>query len=88
MYIVNCISITELSNYCWIVFLSRSEKSNDDIVLDVAAEILQKLPKTVEDQAEFEVQPGYHHLPQLRLKNILLRDLPDFKDKEKEKGKI
>ncbi|KAL5008122.1 hypothetical protein ScPMuIL_013703 [Solemya velum] len=67
------------------IVLFRSEKGNDDIVLDMAADILQKLPKTVEEQAEFEVQPGYHHLPQLKLKHILLRDLPDFKDKEKEK---
>ncbi|KAK3576323.1 hypothetical protein CHS0354_039732 [Potamilus streckersoni] len=64
-----------------------SEKSSDDIVADIATDILNKLPDTVEELTQPVDTPRnwQTQMPPLSLKSILLRDLPQIKDKEKER---
>ncbi|XP_053375273.1 dynein axonemal heavy chain 6-like isoform X4 [Mercenaria mercenaria] len=62
-----------------------SEKSSDDIVRDLANDIIRQLPETVEELAEGDVRASStgSTLFQIQVKHILTRELPDFRDKEK-----
>ena len=65
----------------------RSEKkSSDQIVEEIANDILHQLPETVEELAEGDVRASSTGLFTLRLKHILTRELPDLRDKEKNRG--
>lgn len=64
-----------------------SEKSSDDIVRELALEIIQHLPNTLEEVAEEDVRastPANVQF-QIQLKHVLSREFLDFKDKEKNK---
>lgn len=68
---------------------SRSEKSSDDIVRDLASDIIRQLPETVEELAEGDVRASTSGstMFQLQVKHILTKELPDYRDKEKNKCK-
>ncbi|WAR20147.1 DYH6-like protein, partial [Mya arenaria] len=65
--------------------LIGAEKSSDELVAELAGEITHQLPETVEEIAEGDVRASSQSSPmyQIHVKHILTRDLPDFKDKEK-----
>ena len=68
------------------MLISRAEKSSDDIVAELAQEIDRQLPETVEEVAEGDVRASTQTStgqPQVRVKHVLTRDLPDLRDKEK-----
>ncbi|KAH3851243.1 hypothetical protein DPMN_093722, partial [Dreissena polymorpha] len=61
-------------------------KSSDEIVGTMAADILQRLPETVEEVAEGDVRSSTSStLFQIHIKHILNRELPDLRDFEKNK---
>lgn len=65
--------------------LMGAEKSNDEIVLEIARDIKSALPRLVED---FEESSGPIHTmptPRPTLKSILYKEAPDMKDKEKKR---
>ncbi|KAL4237693.1 Dynein heavy chain 14 [Mactra antiquata] len=64
-----------------------SEKSSDDIVSDLASEIIRQLPQSVEEQAEGDVRASQSgsSIFQLHVKHILTKELPDYRDKDKNK---
>jgi hypothetical protein len=67
----------------------RTEKSNDDVVLEVANDILKLLPVSIEDFTDTkDSHTGpIQNIPRPSLKDILFKEAPELKDKEKEKSK-
>lgn len=64
-----------------------TEKSNDDVVLEVANDILRLLPVSIEDFTDVRESHGgqIQNIPRPTLKDILFKEAPELKDKEKEK---
>ena len=67
---------------------SSEKKSSDQIVEEIATDILHQLPETVEELAEGDVRASTSGIFMLRLKHILTRELPDLRDKEKNRCKF
>ena len=67
----------------------RTEKSNDDVVLEVASDILKQLPVSIEDYTDLRESHGgqIQNIPRPSLKDILFKEAPELKDKEKEKSR-
>lgn len=65
--------------------IGTEKKSSDQIVEEIANEILHQLPETVEGLAEGDVRASSSGIFTVRLKHILTRELPDLRDKEKNK---
>ena len=72
----------------FISIFSTEQKSSDQIVEEIANEILHQLPSTVEELAEGDVRASTSGVLSLRLKHILNKELPDLRDKEKNRCKI
>ncbi|KAK3092231.1 hypothetical protein FSP39_000084 [Pinctada imbricata] len=69
--------------------LMGSEKSNDEIVLEMVDDIQRHLPHSIEDYSDVrESQTSSHaqQIPRPSLKDILFKEAPEMKDKEKEKS--
>eukprot|EP00105_Crassostrea_gigas_P038198 XP_019922346.1 PREDICTED: dynein heavy chain 6, axonemal [Crassostrea gigas] len=64
-----------------------TEKSNDDVVLEVANDILRLLPVSIEDYTDVRESHGgqIQNIPRPSLKDILFKEAPELKDKEKER---
>lgn len=64
-----------------------TEKSNDDVVLEVANDILKLLPVSIEDYTDVRESHGgqIQNIPRPSLKDILFKEAPELKDKEKER---
>lgn len=73
----------------WICAIFRTEKSNDDVVLEVANDILRLLPVSIEDYTDVRESHGgqIQNIPRPSLKDILFKEAPELKDKEKERSK-
>ncbi|OWF46435.1 Dynein heavy chain 6, axonemal [Mizuhopecten yessoensis] len=63
--------------------LMGAEKSNDEIVLEIAKDITETLPQMVEDFEDSSAPIHTQQVPHPTLKSILYKEAPDLKDKEK-----
>ena len=55
---------------------------------EIATDILHQLPETVEELAEGDVRASTSSIFTLRLKHILTKELPDLRDKEKNRCEL
>ena len=76
-----------LLSYIYKLNCSSSEKSDDEIVSEVAQDIQRHLPETVEELAEGDVRTSTSNLFQIRIKHVLTHEIPDFRDKDKRRRK-
>lgn len=70
------------------VFHFRSDKSNDQIVLEISENIMKELPESIEAFiCDEDANPMIHqNVPRPTLKNILFKETPEMKDKDKAKS--
>ena len=80
-YTIVCLTSNLSNNF-------RSEKSNDEIVLEIVDDIQRHVPLTIEDYSDVRESQtsSTQQLPRPKLKDILFKEAPEMKDKEKEKG--
>ncbi|XP_052105827.1 dynein axonemal heavy chain 6-like isoform X2 [Mytilus californianus] len=64
-----------------------SDKSNDQIVLEISENIMKELPESIEAFiCDEDANPMIHqNVPRPTLKNILFKEVPEMKDKDKAK---
>ncbi|VDI17489.1 dynein heavy chain, axonemal [Mytilus galloprovincialis] len=64
-----------------------SDKSNDQIVLEISENIMKELPESIEAFiCDEDANPMIHqNVPRPTLKNILFKEIPEMKDKDKAK---
>lgn len=71
------------------LYACRSEKTNDEIVTEIATDIMHHLPESVDviPDKDGPGQPSFQSVPRPSLKNILIKEAPDLKDKKMEASK-
>jgi len=68
------------------MFLYRTEKSKDIIVLEIGGDIKFQLPHRVEEFEDKDTPVYTQQYPKPSLRNILFLEFPELRDKDKEKG--